>query len=143
MGAAEVRGLASCTLVGECGLGPGPGSETRAPASSLRRWGPRLTGSLGPGLPLSLRSPGVLSHQRQGLVGRSLREAEGAMGTPLGPVEEDADPFDAVLGLWVSCRLPSFRFLPGGRLPARSGALSQRSWNGSRLLRRCGVPAWL
>lgn len=58
---------------------------------------------------------------------------------PSGPVEGDANPFKGSwdFGPLVGSPLP---FLSGGatQAPGEERALSQRSWNGSRLLGRCG-----
>ena len=79
VGAAEVRGSRLPHAGRWVRPGPWPGSETRAPASSLRRWGVRLTWSLGPGLLLVCALAQGSESPETGACGA---QPEGSRGSP-------------------------------------------------------------
>lgn len=75
-------------------------------------------------------------------MGPSLRKAEGARGTPPGPVEEDADPFKRS-GAFGSLVGSPLRFLPSGRLQASNGHHLTGLGTAPGYSGDVGVPAWL
>ena len=143
VGAAEVRGSRLPHAGRWVRPGPWPGSETRAPASSLRKWGAASDVKFRARPALSLRSrPGFWVTRDRGLWGPVWGKPREPAGTPPGPVEEDADPFKRSWG-FGSLVDSLLRFLPGGRLQARSGLYLRGLGMAPGYSGDVGLPAWL